>query len=483
MEITYELYNLLEPYMSLFMKEGGRVGFKEGKGMTRRTFLKLMGAGAALPVIGKFFKLAKPAAKVMDDIKINLRGDGDWEKVDDMWSGGNWVNYSFEALTDKGRKILAKLSKGKNANLVDQGDGVYFPGKTVKSKAGDYLIDEADHAVDAVDAIKKSKGNISLNTQVGKNVKGAKPEKYTGMNMGYSTKTYGSKEITKKNILNEVDDMYAHDYGGYGKKHFDDESVEMILDILDSTKKAEGGRVGLYKGGIIDLLIAGGKFLNKNSPVELYKKYLKSVKDRTLKANETGKFTDLPLEVIPIAASGALVTNYLKKKLKSLDEKPEEKAEGGRIGLDSGGPPIMPVQLGPLQLKPRASGSFTTGQPYGPNLKEKTWTDNIGISGMLDLPGGFSLTGDYDKFRTKDRLYTADDEYVDERVRGDHDAWNVGINWKKEFADGGSVLQRPMFYQGGLTKTVPPERGPMPQGLQSNVYDGIIRPGVINGRN
>jgi hypothetical protein len=23
----------------------------------------------------------------------------------------------------------------------------------------------------------------------------------------------------------------------------------------------------------------------------------------------------------------------------------------------------------------------------------------------------------------------------------------------------------------------------MPQGLQSNVYDGIMRPGVINGRN
>ena len=50
-------------------------------------------------------------------------------------------------------------------------------------------------------------------------------------------------------------------------------------------------------------------------------------------------------------------------------------------------------------------------------------------------------------------------------------------------ADGGSVLQRPMFYQGGLTKTVPPEKGPMPQGLQSNVYDGIMRSGVINGRN
>jgi hypothetical protein len=40
-----------------------------------------------------------------------------------------------------------------------------------------------------------------------------------------------------------------------------------------------------------------------------------------------------------------------------------------------------------------------------------------------------------------------------------------------------------MFYQGGLTKTVPPKKGPMPQGLQSDVYDGIMRPGVINGRN
>ena len=119
--------DLLEPYMSLFMKEGGRVGFKEGKGMSRRAFLKLMGAAAALPVVGKFFKLAKPASKVMDDIKITLRGDGDWSLEDDMWTGGNWVNYSFEALTDKGRKILAKLSKGKNASLVDEGEGYYTP--------------------------------------------------------------------------------------------------------------------------------------------------------------------------------------------------------------------------------------------------------------------------------------------------------------------------------------------------------------------
>ena len=440
-EITYELYNLLEPYMSLFMKEGGRVGFKEGKGMTRRTFLKLMGAGAALPVVGKFFKLAKPAAKVMDDIKISLRGDGDWEQdIDGMWSGGNWVNYSFEALTDKGRKILAKLSKGKNSSLVDQGDGVYFPGKTVKSKAGDYLIDEADHAVDAVDAIKKSKGNISLNTQVGKKTKGIDKSQIT-KNSTQNFKTYSSKNINKQNILDEVDDYYAHDMGGYSRKHFDDDSVEMILDILDTTKKAQGGRVGLYKGGIIDLLIKGGKFLNKYSPIQAYTKYLKSVKDRTLKANKTGKFTDLPLEVIPIASAGALVTNYLKKKLKSLDEKPEEKAEGGRI----------------------------TDYSFDDYMREREMLENM---------------------RREDQLRREFEEDMRRKKIREQKQWaaeggRIGLD-----AGGPPIspanlhpLQRPMFYQGGLTKTVPPQRGPMPQGLQSDVYDGIIRPGVINGRN
>ena len=70
-----------------------------------------------------------------------------------------------------------------------------------------------------------------------------------------------------------------------------------------------------------------------------------------------------------------------------------------------GYPPLQPgmikyPQLGfgeNFKFKPRASGSFTQGQPYGPDLREKTWSDNIGIGGMLNLPGGFSLTGEYDK--------------------------------------------------------------------------------------
>ena len=71
-------YNTNHPYLSTFntmgimdmiqqipglFNEGGRVGFKKGKGITRRTFLKLMGGLGALPFVGKFLG---PAAKVAE---------------------------------------------------------------------------------------------------------------------------------------------------------------------------------------------------------------------------------------------------------------------------------------------------------------------------------------------------------------------------------------------------------------------------------
>ena len=46
-----------------FFNKGGRVCFKNGKGLTRRTFLKLMGGLAALPVVGKFLG---PATKTVE---------------------------------------------------------------------------------------------------------------------------------------------------------------------------------------------------------------------------------------------------------------------------------------------------------------------------------------------------------------------------------------------------------------------------------
>ena len=46
--------------------KGKRVNRKEGGGMSRRKFMKIIGGLASLPILGKFFKGAKPAAKVAD---------------------------------------------------------------------------------------------------------------------------------------------------------------------------------------------------------------------------------------------------------------------------------------------------------------------------------------------------------------------------------------------------------------------------------
>tara|TARA_R100000655_G_scaffold83587_1_gene123126 strand:- start:1469 stop:3958 length:2490 start_codon:yes stop_codon:yes gene_type:complete len=127
-------------------------------------------------------------------------------------------------------------------------------------------------------------------------------------------------------------DLYDQAYTGLSKKKFD-----------PPEDFATGGRAGYKFGTGKKFLQTLFDFANKKSPMQAYKDYLKSVKARTLKANETGKFSDLPLEVIPVAAGGGLLTSALRKKLKAMSKEDVERkkerddeADGGRIGLKSG---------------------------------------------------------------------------------------------------------------------------------------------------
>ena len=53
--------------------EGGRIGLKEGGGMTRRTFLKVLGGLASIPLVGKFLK---PAAKATKAVEVASKSSG-----------------------------------------------------------------------------------------------------------------------------------------------------------------------------------------------------------------------------------------------------------------------------------------------------------------------------------------------------------------------------------------------------------------------
>ena len=58
------------------------------------------------------------------------------------------------------------------------------------------------------------------------------------------------------------------------------------------------------------------------------------------------------------------------------------------------------------------------------------------------------------------------------------DQWNVDakITYPIDFNKMLSGKGRRKQADGGLTKTIPPERGPDPQGLPSALYNGIMRP-------
>ena len=125
-----------------------------------------------------------------------------------------------------------------------------------------------------------------------------------------------------------------------------DSQRKQFLDDLDFVLKnprdgnADGGRIGYRIGG--GPIKSFFEFLNKKNPVQAYRDYLKSIKDKTLKANETGKFTDLPIAEVGIpATTGVLINRAVKKRLQAENEKlkekePEKKASGGRIGFKKG---------------------------------------------------------------------------------------------------------------------------------------------------
>ena len=115
------------------------------------------------------------------------------------------------------------------------------------------------------------------------------------------------------------------------------DSVQRLKDKMDDPEEfADGGRIGLKGGTLLNFLKNIGKTMNEKSPAKVYTDYLKSVKDRAQK----GDMKTLAPELGIIAGGGILTNRFLKKKLEKMTEdvkaEVENKADGGRIGLFMG---------------------------------------------------------------------------------------------------------------------------------------------------
>ena len=129
--------------------------------------------------------------------------------------------------------------------------------------------------------------------------------------------------MKEANLVAGKKGRYANLDDNQVKKIMDDTQEHIFQDSSPLDDYATGGRVGLKGGAFLNFI--KNMTMNKKSPLQFGKDYLKNVKKKTLNANETGKFMDLPLAEVGIpAATGALVNNQIRKKLKNMNEDQKE---------------------------------------------------------------------------------------------------------------------------------------------------------------
>ena len=143
-----------------------RLGLKEGGGMTRRTFLKILGGLASIPVVGKLFKGAKPAAKVVETIKQSPEVPSYFPKLvekiitkgDDITSPAvttaerqkvyQYKDYTLTQSMDTGAITIDKSTEG--GGMFKIGDQMEYESGIVKQERMEYVPPQVD-----VDPIKK----------------------------------------------------------------------------------------------------------------------------------------------------------------------------------------------------------------------------------------------------------------------------------------------------------------------------------------
>jgi hypothetical protein len=129
--------------------------------------------------------------------------------------------------------------------------------------------------------------------------------------------------MKEANLVAGKKGRYANLDDNQVKKIMDDTEDHIFERDIPDEDFATGGRVGLKGGAFLNFI--KNMTMNKKSPLQFGKDYLKNVKEKTLKANETGKFMDLPLAEVGLpATTGALVNNQIRKKLKAMNEEQKE---------------------------------------------------------------------------------------------------------------------------------------------------------------
>jgi hypothetical protein len=164
---------------------------------------------------------------------------------------------------------------------------------------------------------------------------------------------------------------------------------------------------------------------------------------------------------------------------------PVKKAKGGRIGLGTGGPPIQ-FGIAEADWKAKHPVQGTKISQLKDAAMDRAFP-GTGLTGSLNM-------GNFEAFYNQPLIdpmnmfeKSRKPKYGLQYDKGGFEAGvgvmpggerEYGFRFKKDIDFNKMLLDRKRRGQanGGLTKTIPPERGPDPQGLPSALYNGIMRP-------
>ena len=244
----------------LHLHEGGRVALDKGgpPNPGRRNFMKLAAGLASIPILGKFFKLAKPAAKAakiaqlknttttmpawFPDLVNKFMNKGVGKKID-----ADIMQYKVKELP--GVKLEVESSgkvrlEGKNAYKepyeIDYTPPGYevldeVKGKAVKTK-GDFVATDTQYQRVGLEGDDFDIDGVSVDTV--DELLGGSSTKLEGFakGTGKTKKTIGQKRIDDSEYYNERADV--HD----------------PYESMDPTDFAKGGRASFTKGGLANIL-------------------------------------------------------------------------------------------------------------------------------------------------------------------------------------------------------------------------------------
>ena len=208
------------------MAQGGRVGLKDG--MDRRTFLKIMGGLASIPILGKFFKGAKVASKAAP-VAEKMVGTSTQpptyflKLVDKITKQGKPVTSTEDIM----ETYIYRAKNGDEYELVNDlktGDLRITKDKTGIGSYGDKTFDTIEDRT--VMEYKAPRKDVDLETRRGTE----EPGEYEEFKVEFDADgTEADATIIDELVQKEI--------------------IEESASEAPSIKKADGGRVGLLSGG------------------------------------------------------------------------------------------------------------------------------------------------------------------------------------------------------------------------------------------